>query len=291
MTNPAPQLFDTRLISQRLARARDAGRQPTFLERLAADELADRLGLIKRRFSKVALVSLDATRLEQLIAPALAGDATVTPLPVLTEHGLALDHPDLPQAAFDCLIVTAGLEWINDLPGALSQLQRSLVPDGVMLAAMLGGDTLSELRHAWLAGEASLTGGASPRVAPFVDVRDAGGLLQRAGFALPVVDTDRLTARYDGALALMREMKSFGLANALTDRRRSFTPARLLAGVCAAYDSANRDGDGRVRATFQLLYLTGWSPHESQQKPLRPGSARTSLADALNVTERKLPRE
>ena len=291
MINPAPNLFDTRLISQRLARTRDAGRQPAFLERLAADELAGRLGLITRRFAKVGLVSFDADRLAGLIAPELAEGATVTRLPVLSDDGLALETTPLSEAAFDCLIVTAGLEWINDLPGALSRLQRALVPDGVMLAAMLGGDTLSELRLAWLQTEADLTGGASPRVAPFVDVRDAGGLLQRAGFALPVADTDRLTVRYDGALALMQELKSFGLANGLVDRRRTITPAHLLARVCAAYDHANRDGDGRVRATFQLLYLTGWSPHESQQKPLRPGSAKASLADALNVTEGKLPRD
>jgi hypothetical protein len=170
-------------------------------------------------------------------------------------------------------------------------LRQALKPDGVLLAAMLGGESLNELRTSWLQAETAVTGGASPRVAPFCDVRDAGGLLQRTGFALPVVDTDRLKVRYDNALAMIKDLKALGLSNALAERRRSMVTPGLMARVCAHYDNAFADPDNRVHATFQMIYLTGWSPHESQPKPLRPGSAKARLADALKVDERKLPRD
>ena len=176
------------------------------------------------------------------------------------------------------------------MPGSLARLCRALKPDGVLLAAMLGGESLHELRTSWLQAETSLRSGASPRVAPFCDVRDAGGLLQRAGFALPVVDTDRLTVRYDSALALMQELKALGLSNGLLDRHRALVSPELMAAACAHYDQTYANSDHRVYATFQMIYLTGWAPHESQPKPLRPGSAKVRLADALKVDEKKLPR-
>jgi len=290
MTETVPVLFDQPALARNLARAHAKGQLPPFWETIAATELADRLQLIKRKFTRVGLVSFDAAGLEAAIRPALPPGAHVTCLPVFDGKGLTLERPRLDPESLDCLLVTAGLEWVNDLPGTLSLLRRALKPDGLLLAAMLGGETFTELRQAWLAAEAAVSSGASPRVAPFVDVRDAGGLLQRAGLALPVADTDRLAVRYRDALSLMRELKSLGLANALADRRRGLTPPGLLAAACAAYHDAHADEDGRVRATVQMLYLTGWSPHESQQKPLQPGSAKASLADALNVAERKLPR-
>jgi len=290
MTEPVPALFDQPALARNLARACAKGQLPPFWETIAVAELVDRLQLIKRQFNHVGLVSLAPAGLEAAIRPALPAGAEVSCLPVFDANGLTLESPRLEPESLDCLLVTAGLEWVNDLPGTLSLLRRALKPDGLLLAAMLGGETFTELRQAWLAAEAAVSAGASPRVAPFVDVRDAGGLLQRAGLALPVADTDRLAVRYRNALSLMRELKSLGLANALADRRRGLTPPGLLAAACAAYHDAHADADGRVRATVQMLYLTGWSPHESQQKPLRPGSATTSLADALNVAERKLPR-
>jgi NADH dehydrogenase [ubiquinone] 1 alpha subcomplex assembly factor 5 len=290
MNTAAPILFDQRALARNLARAHATGNLPSFIEELAVEELADRLALINRQFRRVGLVSFAAGKLEALIRPALATGATVTAIPVITGSRLTLEEPRLEPESFDCLIVSASLEWVNDLPGTLSLLRQALQPDGVLLASMLGGDTLGELRQAWLEAEAALTGGASPRVAPFADVRETGSLLQRAGLALPVVDTDRLNVRYASALDLMRELKSFGLANAMSDRRRSLVPPRLLAAASAALEAQNADPDGRVRTTFQLLYLTGWAPHESQPRPLKPGSAKASLAEALNVVERKLPK-
>ncbi|MEE4238220.1 MAG: methyltransferase domain-containing protein [Anderseniella sp.] len=290
MTDTVPALFDQPALARNLARAHAQGCLPPFWETIAAAELADRLQLIKRQFARIGLISFSPAGLEAAIRPALKDGAEVISLPVLDRQGLTLEYPRLEPESLDCLLVTAGLEWVNDLPGTLSLLRRALKPDGVLLAAMLGGETFAELRQAWLAAEAAVSSGASPRVAPFVDVRDAGGLLQRAGLAMPVADTDRLAVRYADALSLMRELKSLGLANALSDRRRGLTPPALLAAACAAYHDVHADADGRVRATVQLLYLTGWSPHESQQKPLRPGSAKASLADALKVSERKLPR-
>lgn len=290
MTDAAPTLFDQPAIARNLARAHADGNLPSFLEELAADELADRLGLINRQFREVGIVSFAAEKLEALVRPALAPGASVRSIPVIAGNRLTLEQPQLEPESFDCLIVSSSLEWVNDLPGTLSLLRRALKPDGVLLAAMLGGDTLNELRQAWLQAEAELSGGASPRVAPFADVRETGSLLQRAGLALPVVDADRLTVRYASALNLMQELKAFGLSNALAARRRGLVPPRLLAAASAACDAQFADPDGRVRATFQMLYLTGWAPHESQPRPLRPGSAKASLAEALNVVERKLPK-
>ena len=180
------------------------------------------------------------------------------------------------------------LQLVNDLPGALVQIRRALKPDGLLLAALLGGDTLKELRQAWLVAEAEVMGGVSPRVAPFADVRDLGALLQRAGFALPVVDSETVTVTYPSPLALMREIKAMGASNMLTSRRRVPVTRRLLARASEAYLERFALPGGRVPATFEILTLTAWAPDESQPKPLRPGSARTRLADALGVPERKL---
>lgn len=294
MTKPVsdmPDLFDQKALLRNLTRAAAKGNLPGFLEDLAAVELIDRFETISRAFSHIAIISHDASRIADAIKPRLGDDGAMTEVPMLSGKRILLDQPDLPAESYDCIFACPGLEWANDLPGSLARLRRALKPDGVLLAAMLGGDSLNELRASWLQAETAVTGGASPRVAPFCDVRDAGGLLQRAGFALPVVDTDRLNVRYDDALSLMRDLKALGLSNALTERRRSLVTPHLMAKVCAHYDQTFSDPDNRVRATFQIIYLTGWSPHDSQPKPLRPGSAKTRLADALKVDERKLPRD
>jgi SAM-dependent methyltransferase len=173
------------------------------------------------------------------------------------------------------------LQVVNDLPGALAQIRRALRPDGLLLAATLGGDTLTELRQSFAAAEAELDGGVSPRVAPFADLRDIGALLQRTGFALPVTDVDRVIVRYDSAFALMQDLRKMGATTVLVERRRTPLRRATLLRMAAVYAERFSDPDGRIRATFEVIWLSGWAPHESQQKPLRPGSAKASLADAV----------
>ena len=201
---------------------------------------------------------------------------------------LVADEEALPFAAgsFDLVMSALALHWVNDLPGALLQVRQALKPDGLFLAALFGGETLRELRAALLEAESEIESGASPRVSPFAELRDAGGLLQRAGFALPVADQDTITVRYPSALALMRDLRAMGETNAVLGRRKGLSRRTTLARAAALYEERHRQADGKVPATFQVLYLTGWTPHESQQKPLAPGSAFARLADALDSAER-----
>jgi SAM-dependent methyltransferase len=177
------------------------------------------------------------------------------------------------------------LQFVNDLPGTLIQIRRALKPDGLLLAALIGGDSLIELREAFGEAESEVEGGASPRVAPFADVRELGGLLQRAGFALPVVDSDRLTVRYSTVLALMHDLRRMGATNMLRERRRTPLRRATLQRMTEIYARRFTDPDGRLRASFEIVWLSGWAPHESQQKPLKPGSAAQRLADALGTRE------
>jgi SAM-dependent methyltransferase len=213
-------------------------------------------------------------------------------LPPATPQPVLGDEEALPFAdeSFDLIIAPLTLHFVNDLPGALLQIRRCLKPDGLFIGGMFGGATLQELRRAWLEAESEISGGASPRVAPFADVRDLGGLLQRAGFALPVVDADIMRVRYASALNLMHELRAMGASNVLADRRRVPVSRALLMRVSEIYAERFADPDGRIPATFEMLVMTGWAPHDSQQKPLQPGSAKNRLADALGTTERKLPR-
>jgi SAM-dependent methyltransferase len=198
-----------------------------------------------------------------------------------------LERLPLEEASLDLAVSALSLQLVNDLPGVLAQIRRALKPDGLFLAALLGADTLKELRQSWLEAELEVHEGASPRVAPFVDVRDMGTLLQRAAFALPVVDSDRLTVTYSDPLALMREIKAFGASNMLADRSRRPVTRRLLLRTAQIYQDRFGLPEGRIPATFEILTLTAWSPHESQQRPLKPGSARQRLAHALGVKEHK----
>ena len=183
------------------------------------------------------------------------------------------------------MVSALAFQFVNDLPGTLVQVRRALNPDGLLLAAMVGGNSLNELREAFSVAESELEGGISPRVAPFADVRELGALLQRAGFALPVVDSDRLTVRYDSAFALMHDLRRMGATNVLSERRRTPLKRATLARMAEVYAERFADPDGRVRATFEIVWLLGWAPHESQQKPLKPGSAARRLADALGSKE------
>lgn len=191
----------------------------------------------------------------------------------------------LAEDSTDCLVSLLDLQTINDVPGHLAQAARALRPDGLALFAFFAGDTLKELRESWLAAETELTGGVTPRVAPMIDLRETGGLLQRAGLALPVADMDRITLRYDNALALMAEIKALGFSNPLTGRSKHFTARRLLQRVAGIYQQRFADADGRIRVTLDIAWAMAWKPHPSQQQPLKPGSAKMRLADALKVKE------
>ena len=267
-----------------------------FLLRRVADDFAERLGIIRRTFPLA--VSLGAYH--GLLARRIRGIAGIARIINVEQSELLLarcdrpcviaDEEALPFSAGSLDLVVSGLalHLVNDLPGALVQIRRALKPDGLFLAAMLGGETLKELREAWLAAEAELTGGASPRVAPFADVRDMGALAQRAGFALPVVDSETVTVSYASALSLMQDLKAMGASNMLVQRRRTPVTKELLMRVAEIYAERFSQSDSRVTATFEILTLTAWAPDESQPKPLRPGSAQTRLADALGVSERKV---
>ena len=200
---------------------------------------------------------------------------------------VAADEEALPFAdgALDLVVSALALQFVNDLPGTLIQIRRALKPDGLLLAALIGGDSLTELREAFAQAESEVEGGVSPRVAPFADVRELGGLLQRAGLALPVVDSDRLTVRYKSVFDLMRDLRRMGATNMLTERRRTPLRRATLQRMADIYAQRFSDADRRVRATFEIAWLSGWAPHESQQKPLKPGSAVQRLADALGTQE------
>ena len=217
-------------------------------------------------------------------------DASVELLREAPGLRVVADEEALPFAdgSLDLAVSGLSLQLVNDLPGALLQIRRALRPDGLLLASLLGGATLKELREAWIAAEAEISGGASPRIAPFADVRDMGTLLQRAGFALPVVDSETLTVTYANPLALMQEIKAMGASNMLCARRRTPVTRGLMLRAAEIYAERFAADDGRVPATFEILTLTAWAPDDSQPKPLRPGSAQTRLADALGVNEKKL---
>ncbi len=291
------RVFDRRLVRARRQRWAASFSRHDFLVREAAGRLADRLDDVARKFPLAldlgchdgALARVMGARggIERLVqcdlSERMAGLARARRAPVLVADEEAL--PFAPRS-FDLVMSSLGLHWVNDLPGALLQIRQALKPDGLFLAAMLGGRTLVELREAWLEGELATTGGVSPRVSPFADPADLGGLLQRAGFALPVVDSDTLDVTYPDPLALMRDLRGMGEANAATARRRGLTRRATLAAADEAYRRLAGGGEGPFPATFQIIYLTAWAPHPSQQAPLRPGSAATRLADALEAIER-----
>jgi SAM-dependent methyltransferase len=289
----APNLFDRNLLSRRRARAARGNPLPDFLLRRAAEDIAERLAGVERDFSSI----LNLGAHHGLLADVLAEHPIKAPIVNMEAAAplLALCKPPKVQAeaeflpfgegAFDLIVSALSLQFVNDLPGALVQIRRALKPDGLFLAAVLGGVTLQELRQAFMQAEIELEGGVSPRVAPMADVRDYGALLQRAGFALPVADTDIVTVTYPSPLALMLELRTMGAGNVLTERRKRPLRRATLARAIELYEEQFGTGTGRVKASFEIIHLSGWSPHESQQKPLQPGSAKARLADALGVPE------
>jgi SAM-dependent methyltransferase len=295
--NAPPRLFDRPLHRRRLERAAPRFGAAGFLKTRAASDAVERLGAILRGFP----LAVDLGARDGAFARALAAGDARDRVGFLIETDLArgmlagrpgprvqLDEERLPfaDASLDLVVSTLALHWVNDLPGALIQIRRALRPDGLFLGALLGGSTLTELRQCLTAAEAELSSGAGLRVAPFADAYDAAGLLQRAGFALPVADVDRVIVRYAHPLRLIADLRAMGETNALVDRARQPLSRAVLARTCALYAERFSDPDGRVRATFDILTMTGWAPHPDQQQPLKPGSAKMRLADALGTVER-----
>lgn len=291
--NHTAMVFDRSLVARRRDRAAVGAAEHGFLLDRVAEDFAERLSIVRRDFPAV----LDLGSAHGAVGRSIGAlpnvgvviAADLSPRLLEQRQGMRVvaDEEMLPfrDGSLDLVVSGLSLQFVNDLPGALVQIRRALKPDGLLLAALLGGTTLMELRQAWLRAEAEIEGGASPRVAPFADVRELGGLLQRAGFALPVVDSDVVRVAYATPLALMRDIKAMGGSNALSHRSRKPTPRRTLVRACEIYTERSVRADGRIEATFEIVTLTAWVPHESQQRPLRPGSAKVRLADALGVAE------
>jgi SAM-dependent methyltransferase len=274
----APILFDRALLRARQARARKQG-EATFLLDRVAEDMADRISAVKRDFADVA----DIWTPGDVLRPPLADR-----FKSVTRVKLDSDSEVLPLRAesLDLAVSALAFQFVNDLPGVLAQIRRALRPDGLLLAALPGGDTLQELRQSFAAAEAECEGGVSPRVAPSADLRDIGHLLQRAGLALPVTDVDSVVVRYDNAFALMRDLRGMGATNILVERRRTPTRRATMLRMSEIYAQRFSDPDGRIRASFDIVWLSAWAPHESQQKPLRPGSAKASLEAAVKGRRR-----
>jgi SAM-dependent methyltransferase len=274
--NPSspPVLFDRALLRARQCRATSIGPATFLLDRVAED-MADRVAAVLRDFGAAADIGTPGEQVRRALAPRL-GEIAAVALPDDERAPLALEPASLGLA-----VSALALQSVNDLPGVLAQIRRALKPDGLLLAATIGGDTLTELRQSFAAAEAELDGGISPRVAPFADLRDLGALLQRAGFALPVTDVDRVVVRYGDAFGLMHDLRRMGATNVLTERRRTPLRRATLLRMAQIYQERFADPDGRIRATFDIVWLSGWAPHESQQKPLKPGSAKASLEAAV----------
>jgi SAM-dependent methyltransferase len=282
----SPIVFD-RLL-QRRRRSRAVASSANFLLDHVASELADRLSVVLRRFDVGVDLATpgDAVRIALYrlgtVAMTVGADVVARRKPFVIADEEALPFRD---ASLDLVVSGLALHFANDLPGVLAQIRRALKPDGLFLAALLGGETLIELRQAFAEAESEIESGASPRVAPFADLRQLGALLQRAGFALPVTDVERMTVRYSSAFDLMHDLRRMGAANTLVARRRVPLRRRTLMQMADIYARRFADDDGRIRTTFDIVWLSGWAPHPNQQQPLRPGSAKARLAETLGTHE------
>ena len=285
------QLIDSKAVVDRKRRAlRNRVDGADFLMRDAAQELADRISAVERRFPRAAVLltptglaadTLRATgKVDEVVEVAAHRDLLAGPGAIAEGDRLPLEPSSL-----DLAVSLLSMQELNDIPGFLIQVRRALKPDGLFIGAMAGAGTLTELRDALLAAETELSGGASPRVLPLADVRDAGALLQRAGFALPVADHDDLTVRYATMFDLMRDLRAMGVTNVLAGRSRRPATRALFTHAAQIYAGRHSDADGRIRATFSLVWMSGWAPADSQRKPLRPGSAQVSLARVLEDPE------
>ncbi|WP_419905919.1 methyltransferase domain-containing protein [Kiloniella sp.] len=293
-------IFDRNSVDLHHDRAKRDLSKHDFLYREVADRLGDRLLDIARKFPEALnlgsqhniLTEVLGERggIEKFTASKYRASSSQIGNPDSEEgtHEIVEEILPFEPQAYDLIISNLCLHWVNDLPGTLVQANRCLKPNGLFLSAMLGGETLKELRVALMEAEMEIEGGVSPRVSPLIDVRDAGALLQRAGFALPVTDYDRIEVSYASAFELMKELRGMGETNAVHNRRKTFTRRDTLLRAAQIYQEKFLDEEGRINATFDVIYLAGWAPHESQQQPLRPGTAATRLADFLDTDETKL---
>ena len=288
-------IFDSKLRRQRLMRVAGDFRSHDFLAERCAQDIGQRLSAINKSFPVVVNLSdLRGVMNDEIGSLPKSCYITASETNQMQSQSrfpkLIADDELIPFAmeSVDLFISILTFQHVNDLPGVLIQLRRALRPDGLLLAAMFGGETLHELRDVLGQAEVDVTGGLSPRVFPFADVRDAGGLLQRAGFALPVVDSDVVTVTYRSLIDLMHDLRGMGQSNILMDRSKRSLSKSIVTRAEEIYRHTHTDENGKLKATFEILYLTGWSPHESQQKPLRPGTAKARLADALRTKEGKM---
>lgn len=286
------EVFDRSLLRRRRARVAAQAETSDFLHAAVARDIAERLTLVSRSFDVAVDLGTHTGRLAAALAttPSVGTVIRTDTVPAYVAgkaQAVVCDEEALPFAdgSLDLVASALALQWVNDLPGTLVQIRRALKADGLFIAGLLGAGSLDELRSALTRAEIEVHGGAGPRIAPFPDLRDVGALLQRAGFALPVVDVDTITVRYPSMLEVMRDLRAAGAANALIERPRTPLTRAVLRRAAEIYRDDYGDDDGRVRATFQVISLSAWSPHESQQKPLAPGTARTRLADALGTRE------
>jgi SAM-dependent methyltransferase len=275
-----PSIFDLRLLEARRARARRlAVPGADFLFERAVSDLGDRLAAVQRKFPRAAIIGPDTGALATWLESAINGEVETAAI----EAGPSGERLALEAGSIDLAVSVLALQWVNDLPGVMAQIRRALRPDGLFLGVLVGGETLKELRDVLTSAESELRGGAAPRIAPFADLRDMGGLLQRAGFALPVTDTDRVVVRYDTMFALVRDLRAMGATSVLVDRDPRPLTREVAARAAILYAERHADPDGRIRATFDLISLSGWAPDASQPKPLKPGSAKLRLQDAIEA--------
>ncbi|MBL8598292.1 MAG: SAM-dependent methyltransferase [Devosia sp.] len=278
----APNVFDRQLIARHLER-RPKGHDD-FVTRLVLADLEDRLGTVTRDFEQALIMAPDASVLPLAGRSAngtFAYERVSTVCPLQGVPQVDPEMLDLPRRDYDLIVSIFDLDVVDDVPGFLARARAHLRGDGLFLAAAIGGDSLTELREAFLTADAEVSGGAFLRVAPFIPLSEAAGLLQRAGLALPVSDVETHIVRYQSPLSLMRELKALGASNPLADRPHRMATLKLIQAAAAAYESLAGDPDGRVRATLEIVWMSGWAPHESQQKPLKPGSAEISLTEIL----------
>lgn len=287
MSDPSLGPFEPRLVRQRKRRARTSFRDAAFLHERVVADLADRLEAIPRPVARVLALGGGGLFSEHVRnRPELSAR-----IGAILETDLDFIDPEhLPFAphSFDLIVSPLALHWVNDLPGALIQLRLALKPDGLLLASLFGGETLHELRLSLIEAESELTGGAGPRVSPLADLQDVAGLLQRAGYALPAADRDVVTVQYGEPMRLLADLRAMGETSALRERNPRALSRRILARAFEIYRERYSDENNRIRATFEILTATGWAPHESQPKPLKPGSAKMRLADALRTEEKSL---
>ena len=284
--------FDIEALAAHRRRAlhiADAG--AAFLMQRAGEDLADRLDAVERRFERAATLFCTTDHARKALIASGKAETTVrveNDASLFSGDGIVAKAETMPfePESLDLAVSLYAFQEVNDLPGMLVQIRRALKPDGLFLGCFAGAGTLAELRASLLAAETELSGGAHPRVYPFADVRDAGALLQRAGFALPVADIETVTVRYDTVFALMRDLRAMGAASALAARARKPATRALFMRAAEIYADRFSDPDGRIRATFVTIWLSGWTPHASQQKPLAPGSAKVSLASVLGKQEK-----